>query len=276
MGAAAAPRRAPLPQPAPLRPRRRPAKRRKRPNRALASGARTATRARTAGSARTAGRKRAAAPARRAAPDRRAVAAAAVRPRVVAGAARLPHAAARTAGAVRDISESSLIVRLTSGRGWIALLGALLFGIVVLNVLSLSLNAGNGRIGTEIELLERQNSALRAELAEQFSSSRVEGAAAELGLAVPDPQDIRYVNAADSNAEKLAKLLGSESFLASGPTGYPDADTVEPASYAPPEAEVAAAAESTPAPSSSTPAAPEATTSPAPSGGGDGTGGVGL
>jgi hypothetical protein len=253
MGAAAAPSRAPLPQPAPQR--RRPARRRRatrskrpnRPNRALASS--RPRRARTG----------------------RPVAARVAQP-ALAGAARLPHAAVRTAGAVRDISDSSPIIRLTSGRGWIALLGALLFGIVALNVVSLSLNAGNGRIGTEIDLLERQNSALRAELAEQFSAGRVEGAAAELGLAVPDPQDVRYVNAGDSNAEKLAKLLGTDSFLASGPTGYPVSGSDQSVAYVP-----TASSEPAPAPTSSSPAptesAPPVAAAPAPSGGG-GTGGT--
>ena len=64
----------------------------------------------------------------------------------VAGAALLPHAAVGTAGAVRDLSDSSLIVRLTRGRGWIAVLGVLLGGIVALNVVTLSLTAGTGRI----------------------------------------------------------------------------------------------------------------------------------
>ena len=241
--AAAAPRRAPVSEPAPRRAptRRKPAQRkpaRKRPNRALASS-----------------RVRRSAGARIAQP-------------ALAGAARLPHAAVRTAGAVRDISDSSLIVRLTQGRGWIALLGALLFGIVALNVISLSLTAGNGRIGAEIDAVERHNSALRAELAEQFSASRVESAASALGLAVPDPQDIRYVDSSDDNAEKLAKLLGTDSFLAE-PTGYTESTDTDVA-YTP-SASAPAPAAAAPAPSP-TPAAPEAT---APSSGGGGTGGTG-
>jgi hypothetical protein len=180
----------------------------------------------------------------------------------------------RTAGAVRDISDSSLIVRLTRGRGWIAVLGALLFGIVVLNVISLSLNAGNGRIGAEIEAVERSNSALRAELAEQFSASRIESAAAELGLAVPDPRDIQYVNASDANAEKLAKLLGTDGFLAGEfePTEYADAAA---ATYSPspiPEVDVSAAPAPSPSPA---PSAPEPS-APSSGGGTGGTGGIGL
>jgi len=246
--AAAAPRRVPAAAreaPAKRPPQRRRPSRRKRPNRALASS----------GPRRSAG-------ARIAQP-------------ALAGAARLPHAAVRTAGAVRDISDSSLIVRLTQGRGWIGVLGALLFGIVALNVISLSLNAGNGRIGAEIDAVERHNSALRAELAEQFSASRVEAAAAELGLAVPDPQDIGYLNANDENAEKLAKLLGTDDFLAGEfePTGYPDSDTV---AYSPsgsaPESDVSAA----PAPAPSPSPAPAAPPTAPPSSGDGATGGVGL
>jgi hypothetical protein len=244
--AAAAPRRAPVTQPTRKRAstQRRRSPRRKRPNRALASSR-----------------------------PRRAPAARLAQP-ALAGAARLPHAAVRTAGAVRDISDSSLIVRLTRGRGWIGLLGALLFGIVALNVISLSLNAGNGRIGAEVDAVERQNSALRAELAEQFSASRVEAAAGELGLAVPDPQDIRYMEASDENAEKLAKLLGTDEFLAGEfePTGYPD--TTETTSYVP-TGSAPSGASTSGAPAPSPAPAPAAPASSAPSSGGGGTGGTG-
>jgi hypothetical protein len=46
----------------------------------------------------------------------------------MAGAALIPHAAVGAAGAVRDLSDSSLIVRLTRGRSWIAVLCVLLGG----------------------------------------------------------------------------------------------------------------------------------------------------
>lgn len=244
--AAAAPSRAPVTRPTRKRssPQRRRSPRRKRPNRALASSR-----------------------------PRRSVR---IAQPALAGAARLPHAAVRTAGAVRDISDSSLIVRLTRGRGWIGLLGALLFGIVALNVISLSLNAGNGRIGAEIDAVERHNSALRAELAEQFSASRVEAAAAELGLAVPDPQDIRYVEASDDNAEKLAKLLGTDEFLAGEfePTVFPD--STETTSYIPSAAAPDTGTSTSPAPAPA-PAPVEPASAPSDSGGGTGgTGGVGL
>jgi cell division protein FtsL len=127
----------------------------------------------------------------------------------VTGAALLPHAAVRTAGAVRDLSDSGLIVRLTQGRVWIGVLGALLAGIVALNVVILSLNTGAGQLDQRIDRLERENSGLRAELAQRLSSGRVEAAAARLGMAVPDPRDITYLQAGDGDAKRAANALGS-------------------------------------------------------------------
>jgi cell division protein FtsL len=126
----------------------------------------------------------------------------------VSGAALLPHAAVRTAGAVRDLSDSSLIVRLTQGRIWIGVLGALLAGIVALNVVILGLNAGSGQVTQRIDRLERENSALRAEVAQRLSSGRVEAAAARLGMAVPEPREISYLQARGGDAKRAAKALG--------------------------------------------------------------------
>jgi hypothetical protein len=153
---------------------------------------------------------------------RQAPAARLVRP-AMAGAALFPQAAVRSAGAVRDISDSSLIMRLTRGRGWIAVLCALLGGIVALNVVSLSLNAGAGRVSLQIDELKTQVSGLQAQIDERLSASRVEAEASRLGLAVPDPKSITYLNAGDGDAERLAHLLGTDSFLLapSLPSSYP-------------------------------------------------------
>jgi hypothetical protein len=141
----------------------------------------------------------------------------------MAGAAMLPHAAVRSAGAVRDLSDSGLIVRLTRGRGWIAVLSALLGGIVALNVVSLSLTAGSGRLSLQIDELQAQNSSLRAQIEERLSADRVEAEAARLGLAVPDPKQITYLSASDRDAARLAHLLGTDTFLMapSQPSSYP-------------------------------------------------------
>jgi hypothetical protein len=145
----------------------------------------------------------------------------------MAGAAMLPHAAVRGAGAVRDLSDSGLIVRLTRGRGWIAVLCALLGGIVALNVLSLSLTAGSGRLSLQIDELRAQNSALSAQIEERLSAGRVESEAARLGLAVPDPKAITYLSASGDDAARVANLLGEGSLLTapSQPSSYPSGGT---------------------------------------------------
>ncbi len=169
------------------------------------------------------------APKRRPRP-RQAPAARLVRP-AVAGAALFPQAAVRSAGAVRDFSDSSLIMRLTRGRGWIAVLGALLVGIVALNVASLSLTAGSGGRSLQIDELKTEISGLHAQIDERLSASRVENEAARLGMANPNPNQISYLNGSDGSAERLAHLLGTDGFLAapSLPSSYPAPGT----SYAP-------------------------------------------
>jgi len=149
----------------------------------------------------------------------------------MAGAALFPQAAVRSAGAVRDFSDSGLIVRLTRGRGWIAVLCALLGGIVALNVLSLSLTAGSGRTSLQIDELKTEVSSLRAQIDERLSAVKVEAEAARLGLANPDPRAITFLSAANANAARLAHLLATDSFLLapSQPSSYPAPGT----SYAP-------------------------------------------
>jgi hypothetical protein len=175
----------------------------------------------------------------------------------VAGAALFPQAAVRGAGAVKDFSDSNLIMRLTRGRGWIAVLGAMLVGIVALNVISLSLTAGSGRLSLQIDEYKTEISALRAEIDQKLSASRVEAEAARLGLANPNPNEITYLDASDGNAARLAHLLGTDGFLLapSQPSSYPAPGT----SYAP------VSTSTTPAPT--TTVAPTTTPSPTTSSG---------
>ena len=273
MGAAAAPKRAPS-APARRAPARKPARR--------APAARTAAKPRSGSATRS--------PARRARPAKARTMAARTgfaQP-ALAGAALIPQAAVRTAGAVRDLSDSSLILRLTRGRGWIAVLCVLLGGIVTLNVVSLSLNAGSGRVSRQIYDLERANSGLRAEVAEELSSSRIAELAPGLGYYVPDPASVGYVTARDEDLEKLLRLFSNEMVLGrAGPVDTiipPDpAYQVPPAVSAPveeapvaPEVPVAPAPVA-PAPSAPAPSAPAAPApAPAPTTSTGATGGVGL
>jgi hypothetical protein len=188
----------------------------------------------------------------------------------MAGAALLPQAAVRSVGAVRDISDSGLIVRLTRGRGWIAVLCTLLGGIVALNVISLSLTAGSGRLSLQIDGLETQVSALRAQIDQRLSASRVQAEAERLGLAVPDPNAITYLSAEDEDAQRLAHLLATDSLLTSPsqPSSYPSGGV----SYAPVATDQTTTTPTTTvSPTTTTPSAPT-TTAPIPtSGSGTGT-----
>jgi len=203
----------------------------------------------------------------------------------VAGAALFPQAAVRGAGAVKDFSDSNLIMRLTRGRGWIAVLGAMLVGIVALNVISLSLTAGSGRLSLQIDEYKTEISALRAEIDQKLSASRVEAEAARLGLANPNPNEITYLDASDGNAARLAHLLGTDGFLLapSQPSSYPAPGT----SYAPvststtPAPTTTVAPTTTPSPTTSSGSGSASGTSSGSSSGSSGsssssTGGVGL
>lgn len=192
----------------------------------------------------------------------------------MAGAALFPQAAMRSAGAVRDLSDSGLIVRLTRGRGWIAVLCALLGGIVALNVLSLSLTAGSGRLSLQIDEMKTQVSGLQAQIEEKLSASKVEAEAVRLGLANPDPKAITFLRASDADARRVAHLLATDGFLLapSQPSSYPAPGT----SYAPVPTTIPATtttAETTTAAEPTTTVAPSA---PAPSGGATGTSGSGT
>ena len=119
------------------------------------------------------------APARKPAPRR---APAPTRPKLVV-------VAGRTAVAVRHLPDSGLVVRMTRGRAWIAVLGVLLVGIVALNVVTLSFAASAGKIDEQITALEKENSMLEGREAERYSTARIRAQAAALGLAMPTTEE---------------------------------------------------------------------------------------
>jgi hypothetical protein len=100
--------------------------------------------------------------------------------------------------------------RLTRGRLWIGALTTLLVGIVALNVLALSFNATASRTGRQADALKRENSILRGRLAEAGASNeRIQAQAANLGLIVPEPGSITYVNRKPGDAATAARRLAS-------------------------------------------------------------------
>jgi hypothetical protein len=193
--AATAPRRAAAPAHAPARKKAAPV--RKAPPARKAAPARKAS----AAPARKVAPAPRRAPARRKAPARR------------PGGQLIPIAAG-AATAVRQLPDSSLMVRMAQGRAWIAVLGVLLAGIVAVNVMTLHLSAAVGQIDQNIQALEQENPILRSRDAQRSGSQRVRHDAAGLGLTVASSDTIGYVQASPADVAVAAKRL------AAAGTGY--------------------------------------------------------
>lgn len=148
-----------------------------------------------------------AAPAR--APARRAPARRPATKRAPAARPNLAVVAGRTAVAVRDLPDSGLVVRMTQGRLWIGVLGVLLVGIVALNVATLSFAATSGKIDEQITALEKENSMLESRAAQHYSTARVRGEAAELGLAMPNTEEPKLIEAKPGDVSAAAARLAA-------------------------------------------------------------------
>ena len=143
----------------------------------------------------------------------------------------VPAVVGHTATAVAGLADSGLVFRLTRGRLWIGLLTALLVGIVALNVMALSLSASATRVGQQADVLDRQNSALRARIASGLSNDRVQKEAQRLGYVVPEPGLIRYLKPGADDAATAAKRLGSGLLSSTGayvPPSAPATGTTAP------------------------------------------------
>ncbi len=136
------------------------------------------------------------APARRKAPARR------------PGGQLIPIAVG-TATAVRNLPDSSLVVRMTRGRAWIAVLGVLLVGIVALNVITLSFAASSGHISQNIQALEEDNSVARSRDAQLSGASRIAHDAAALGLSAAAVDQVGSVQASPRDVETAAQRLAA-------------------------------------------------------------------
>jgi hypothetical protein len=114
-----------------------------------------------------------------------------------------------TATAVRNLPDSSLIVRLTRGRAWIAVLGVLLVGIVGLNVITLSLAANAGQIDQNIMALDEENSFLRGIDAQRSGAGRIRHDAAALGLSAAALDQVGSVQASPDDVKTAARRLAA-------------------------------------------------------------------
>lgn len=129
--------------------------------------------------------------------------------RAPAARPKLAVVAGRTAVAVRQLPDSSLVVRMTQGRLWIGVLGVLLVGIVAVNVATLSFAAASGKIDAQITALEKENSMLESREAERFSTARIRGEAGKLGLAMPNTEEPHLIQYDPGDAAAAAARLAA-------------------------------------------------------------------
>lgn len=122
---------------------------------------------------------------------------------------RLIPIAAGAATAVRQLPDSSLMVRMTRGRAWIAVLGVLLAGIVAINVMTLSLSATTGQIDRNLTALEEENALLRGRDAKLSGTSRVRHDAAALGLSTASMDQVGFVQASSDDVRVAAQRLAA-------------------------------------------------------------------
>jgi hypothetical protein len=124
---------------------------------------------------------------------------------------RLALVVGRTAAGVRHLPDSGLIVRMTRGRTWIAVLGVLLVGIVALNVVTLSFAASSGKIDEQITALEEENSATANRAARSFSQDRIRHEAAAQGLAMSTTAEPSVITFEPKDIQTAAqRLAGAE------------------------------------------------------------------
>jgi cell division septation protein DedD len=100
-----------------------------------------------------------------------------------------------------------LVDRILRGPGWVVMLGALLAGIVFLNVSVLELNRGIARTDAKSAELERTNSGLRARVAKLDSGERIQELAAARGFVMPQPGDVTYVRERGSNVRLAVQRM---------------------------------------------------------------------
>ena len=101
-----------------------------------------------------------------------------------------------------------MLDRLLRGRAWVACIGALLAGIVFLNVSLLEVNGGIASVSERATALKRENAELQLRVAELASSERIQAAAAERGFALPEPAGVTYLEAKPgSDARRAARAL---------------------------------------------------------------------
>jgi cell division protein FtsL len=151
-----------------------------------------------------------AAAARVPAPARRASARTApARPARRPAPATRPAAASRARIAVRSHS-ATLLDRLLHSPALIGLVFVLLVGVVFSNVVLLQKSRGITQASARATMIKHENARLRAEVARLGSSERIQQVAAERGLVLPAPGEVRYLRSRPSiDARNASQRIGA-------------------------------------------------------------------
>jgi cell division protein FtsL len=152
------------------------------------------------------------------------------------------------------------------------LVAGLLAGIVFANVALLELNAGIARTTEKVAALKRENARLRLQAARLGSTERIQRAAADIGLVLPAPGQVRYLKARPGQDAALAVKRMTEPdavpvVVAPPVAPVPVAPVTDPAALAAPTDPAAAPAPTDPAttpPATTDPAATAPAPAPAP------------
>ena len=111
---------------------------------------------------------------------------------------------------------AAVLDALLHGRAWIGIVFVLLAGIVFFNVDLLQMNREIARTEERIGTLKRENARLRTDVARLGSSERIQQVAAERGLVLPAPNEVRYLKADPAvDARRAAERIGAGASSAS-------------------------------------------------------------
>src|ERR671915_440102 len=110
-------------------------------------------------------------------------------------------------GARRGLPEHRVVARLLRSRLWIWALGALLGGIVAMQVSLLKLNSGISRAVETTTTLERQNAALEQDIARLSRTDRIQTGAATLNMVLPPAGDVSYLTARPDDASRAVNRM---------------------------------------------------------------------
>ena len=137
--------------------------------------------------------------------------------------------ATRPIARVAQSGGAVLLDRLLRGRAWVLLIGALLAGIVFLNVSVLELNRGIAQTDAAAGKLERKNSLLRERVAKLDSTERIQSLAEARGFVLPPPGEVEYLNPNRAKDARLAAERIEETPDEVAATAAPETHVAEPA-----------------------------------------------